>query len=100
MRFSIFDWKLPFWTNLGNTRIVSLSRNLVPTISDRILLKFQKSLSPPKQCCEPITKLDARFAHCFSTLLRGGSGEKHEIIQIAVFPIIFVTGGLKKSEKF
>ena len=100
MRFSIFDWKLTFWTNLGNTRIVSLSRNLVPTISDRILLEFQKSLSPHKQCCEPITKLDARFAHCFSTLLRGGSGEKHEIIQIAVFSIIFVTGGLKKSEKF
>ena len=45
------------------------------------------------QCCEPITWLDASFAHCFSTLLRGGRGEKHKIVQIAVFPIIFFTDG-------
>ena len=35
----------------------------------------------------------------FLNIVKRGSGEKHEIIQIAIFPIIFVTGGLKKSEK-
>ena len=35
--------------------------------------------------------LDANFAHCSSTLLRGERGDKHKIVQIAVFPIIFVT---------
>ena len=35
--------------------------------------------------------LDANFAHCSSTLLRGGRGDKYKIVQIAVFPIIFVT---------
>ena len=35
--------------------------------------------------------LDASFAHCSSTLLRGEKGEKHKIVQIAVFLIIFVT---------
>ena len=53
------------------------------------------SPSLPIQCCEPITWLDASFAHCSSTLLRGGRGEKHKIVQIAVFPIIFVTDCLK-----
>ena len=57
-------------------------------------------LPPPIQCCEPITSLDASFTRCFSTLLRGGRGQKHQIAQIAVFPIIFVTDCLKKSEKF
>ena len=42
------------------------------------------------QCCEHITQLDANFARCFSTLLREGRGQKHEIAQIAVFPVIFV----------
>ena len=53
-------------------------------------LKF----TPPPlltQCCEPITQLDTTFGHCFSTLLRGGSEEKHKTVQITVFPIIFVT---------
>ena len=35
--------------------------------------------------------LDARFAHCSSTLLRRGRGEKDKVVQIAVFPIIFIT---------
>ena len=47
--------------------------------------------SPPIQCCKPTTLLDASFAHCSSTLLRVGRGDKHKIVQIAVFPIIFVT---------
>ena len=46
---------------------------------------------PPLPLCEQITLLDASFAHCSSTLLRGGRGGKHKIVQIAVFPIIFVT---------
>ena len=63
---------------------------------------------PPVQCCEPITFLDASFTYCSSpytmlrthniawckfylTLLRGGKGEKHKIVYIAVFPILFVT---------
>ena len=32
------------------------------------------SRSPPIQCCEPITQIDASLAHCFSTLLREGTG--------------------------
>ena len=40
------------------------------------------------------------FAQCSSTLLRGGRGEKHKIFQIAVFPIIFVTDGLKNMQSF
>ena len=52
---------------------------------------FKNPLSPPIQCCEPIKQLDTSFAHCFSILLRGGRGQKYEIVQIAVFPIIFVT---------
>ena len=51
----------------------------------------------PIQCCEPITLLDASFTHCFSTLLRGGRGEKHKIVQITVFPIIFVTDRSDKN---
>ena len=46
---------------------------------------------PLKQCCEQIALLDASFAHFYSTLGRGGRGEKHKIVQVAVFPIIFVT---------
>ena len=60
---------------------------------------FENPPSPLTQCCKPITELDASFAHCFSTLLRGGREEKHEIALIAVFPTIFVTDCLKKSEK-
>ena len=56
--------------------------------------------SPPIQCCEPITLLDASFAHYSSTLSRGGRGEKHKIVQIAVFPIIFVTDCLKNLQNF
>ena len=43
----------------------------------------------------PLYNVDAGFAHCFSTLLEKGAGEKHQIVQIAVFPIIFVTDFLK-----
>ena len=50
------------------------------------------------QCCEPITLLDASFTHCPSTLLKGARGEKHKIVQIAVFPIIFVTDCLKNLQ--
>ena len=54
-----------------------------------------KSPSPPLpfssiQCCDPITLLDASFDYCNSTLFRRGRGKKHKIVQIAVFPIIFV----------
>ena len=52
------------------------------------------------QCCKPIKQLDASFAHSFSTLLREGRRQKHEIAQILVFAIIFVTDCLQKSEKF
>ena len=48
-------------------------------------------LPPPLpliQCCELITLLNASFAHCFSILLRERRGEKRQIVQIAVFPII------------
>ena len=58
----------------------------------------ENSPSPPIQCCEPITLLDASFAHCSSTLLREGRGEKNKIVQIAVFPIIFVTDYLKNCK--
>ena len=61
---------------------------------------FKNTHSRPIQCCEPTTYFDASFAHCFSTLLRGGRKWKHENVQITAFPIIFVTGCLKKSEKF
>ena len=44
--------------------------------------------------------LGASFAHCSSTLLGGGRGEKHKIIQMAVFPIIFVTDCLKNLQNF
>ena len=47
-----------------------------------------------------MTLIDASFAHCSSTLLRGGREEKHKIDQIEVFPIIFVTDGLKSLQKF
>ena len=52
-------------------------------------------LQSVNQFCEPITLLDASFAHCSSTLFRGGRGEKHKIVQTAVFPIIFVTDCLQ-----
>ena len=52
---------------------------------------FQKSSSPTKECWEPMTQLDESFARCFSSLLRGERGWKHEINQIAVFAVIFVT---------
>ena len=45
-----------------------------------------------------ITLLDASFTHCSPTLLRGGRGEKHKTVQIAVFPIIFVTNCLKNLQ--
>ena len=44
--------------------------------------------------------LDASFTHCSSTLLRGRRGEKHKIVQIEVFPIIFVTDCLKNLQNF
>ena len=40
------------------------------------------------QCCEPITLLEASFAHCYSTLLRVGRREKHKIVQVGIFLII------------
>ena len=58
------------------------------------------------ELCDFVTWLDTSFAHCSSTLLRGGGGggggrraegEKH-IVQIAVFPIIFVTDCLKNLQ--
>ena len=59
----------------------------------------ENSASPPIQCCEPMTQLDATFAHCYSTLLRLGRVWKHKIVQTAVMAIIFVTDCLKKCEK-
>ena len=44
--------------------------------------------------------LDASFTHCSSTSLRGVRGEKHEIVQIAVYPIVLVTDCLKNSQNF
>ena len=38
-----------------------------------------------------MTLLAASFTHCSSTLQRGGMREKHKIVQIVVFPIIFDT---------
>ena len=52
------------------------------------------------QCCKLIIFLDASFARCSSTLLRWGRGEKHTIVQIAVFLIIFVTDCLKNLQNF
>ena len=62
-----------------------LKNEVLATISDK------NSPSPPIQFCKPITLLDASFAHCSSTLLRETRGKKHKIVQIAGFPIIFVT---------
>ena len=61
---------------------------------------FKNLPSPPIQCCEPIRWLDARFAPCLSPLLRGSRGKTSEIVQIAVFPIIFVTDCLKNLKNF
>ena len=33
-------------------------------------------------------------------MVESGKGDKQEILEIAVFPIVFVTDCLKKSEKF
>ena len=33
-------------------------------------------------------------------IVKGGRGEKHKIVQIAVFPIIFVTDCLKNLQNF
>ena len=64
------------------------------------ILKSTFKIPPvlPIQCCEPITLLDASFAHCSSTLLRGGRGEKRKIVEIAVLPKIFVTDCLKNLQ--
>ena len=56
---------------------------------------FKISSLPLIQCCKPVALLDASFVHCYSTLTRGGRGEKHKIVQVAVFRIIFVTDWLK-----
>ena len=66
-----------------------------------ILKKFFKNPPLPLyNVVNPITKLEAGFAHCFTTLLRWGRGGGKKIVQIVVFPIIFVTDCLKKSKKF
>ena len=57
---------------------------------------FKNSPSPPIQCCEPITQLDARFAHCFSTLSRGEGGGN---TKLSKFSHNFCHC-LKKSENF
>ena len=40
----------------------------------------------------------ASFTHCSSTLLRRGRGGKQKTVQIAVFPISFVTDCLKNLQ--
>ena len=40
-----------------------------------------------------------KFPSFFLTIVKGGRGEKQKIVQIAVFPIIFVTDCLKKYQK-
>ena len=65
------------------------------------VLKSVFKIPPPSiQCCQPITLLIASFPHCSSTLLRGRSGGTHKVVQIAVFPIIFVTDCLKNLQNF
>ena len=61
---------------------------------------FKNSPSPPIQCCEPIGLLDARFAHCCSTLVSRRRGEKNKVVQVAVFSITFVTDCLKNQQNF
>ena len=61
---------------------------------------FKHSPSLPTQCCEPIALLDASFAHCFSTLVSRKRGEKSKVVQVAVFPITFVTDCLKNQQNF
>ena len=65
-----------------------------------ILKSVFKILPLPYTILEPITLLEASFAHFSSTLLRGGRGEKHKIFQIAVFPISFPTDCLKHLQNF
>ena len=65
-----------------------------------ILKSVFKILPLPYTILEPITLLEASFAHFSSTLLRGGRGEKHKIVQTTVFPIIFVTHCLKNLKNF
>ena len=48
----------------------------------------------PIQCCEPITLLDASFAHYSSTLFSGGRSPTSS------FSIIFVTDCLKILQNF
>ena len=59
---------------------------------------FKISPLPHIQCCKPITLLDLSFNLCSSTFLRGGRGKEHKIVQIAIFPIIFVTDRLKNLQ--
>ena len=59
---------------------------------------FKISPLPYIQCCKPITLFDPSFTLCSSTFLRGGRGEEHKIVRIAVFPIIFVTDRLKNPQ--
>ena len=59
---------------------------------------FKISPLPYIQCCKPITLFDPSFTLCSSTFLRGGRGEEHKIVRIAVFPIIFVTDRLKNLQ--
>ena len=61
---------------------------------------FKNFPSPPMQCCKPITWLKAGFTHSSSTFLRKGRGEKHTIVKIAVFPIIFSTDSLENLRNF
>ena len=61
---------------------------------------FKNSPSPPIQCCEPIGLLDARFAHCCSTLVSRRRGEKNKVVQVAVFSITFFTDCLKNQQNF
>ena len=59
-----------------------------------------KNPSSPISYCEQIPQLDTNFAHCFSTLLRGGKRKKQEIIQVAVFPVISIPDCLKIMKNF
>ena len=49
---------------------------------------------------KPIALLGTSFAQFSSTLLRGERRGKHKIVQIVVFPIIFVTDCLKNLQNF
>ena len=88
----IFNLNWQFWKR---KRTAALTATIDYCMLELIYKQWQNIIEVLKSMFK---NLPLSFPHCFTMMLRGERGKKQKIVQIAVFPVFFVTDCLKNPE--